>query len=357
MLRKLFLENLSQKAFALAMALVLFVVVHEDKVVVVTTNVPLQINHPSEMVLTSPRVNALRVSVQGTYGALRQLDLEQMDKWHVTLSGNEEEQHTFDPEAYNIPKGLRIVGIRPAVMLIDFEPKESRRVPVVASVEGEPADGYRLTGVDVEPKEVTVEGAASAVKAISEIQTQTILLAGRTQSSGLAVRLRSPPPNVIYADAPAQFQVSLSIEEKQGTLAITGRPVVVRGGDDGWIFEVSPPTVDVTLFGPQRLLTALDANTLVAYVDASNLDSGRRVLHTRPVQFEPAPGITVTEVKPARVTLARREKPPEPVAEEGEQPDASAPGPRDDGSRQKPAPKRPPVAKPASPDTPEKGTE
>jgi YbbR domain-containing protein len=322
-LRKIFLENLTQKVFALALALVLFAIKREDKVALVTATVPVRVTHPPERVLVSPLVDKVRVTIEGKYSRLRELNVDEMPPLDINLSGNEREQIPFEPDDFKVPPGLKVRAIKPAAMLVSFEEKKSKRVPVEAQIEGEPVEGFRLTSVRVEPPEVEVEGAGSAVEAVMRMQTQRIDLSGRDQSATLRVPLAPSPPHLTVVGA-RELAVTLTIEEKLGTRVITARPVAVRGlaeGDAGW--EVSPSTVDITLHGPVRLLQKLDGDSLAAYVDGKDVDVHKRGLQTPRVQFDPPEGLSLVELKPGRVTLVRRSE-------------AEAPGPLPNGPRHAP---------------------
>ena len=96
--------------------------------------------------------------------------------------------------------------------------------------------------------------------------------------------------------------------------------------DSVYGFEVSPATVDITLHGPVRLLDALDASTLTAWVDATGVNPRRKQLHTRVVRFDPPEGLTASELKPDKVTLLQLDPPPDaaPAPPDGGE-DAGAP--------------------------------
>lgn len=318
MLRKIFLENLTQKMFALALALVLFVIKREEKIALVTATVPVRVSHPEDRVLVSPPVEKVKVTIEGRYGKLRELDVDALPPLDINLTGNEQEQITFEPEDFKVPPGLRVRSIRPAAMLVQFEDRESKEVPVEPVLEGEPVEGYRLTSVEVEPPKVRVEGAASAVAAVTRVQTERISLSGRDQSTTLEARLAQTPEHIrVLGPDPPVYRVTLTIEEKLGTRVITARPVELRGlppDHPGW--EISPPTVDVTLHGPVRLLKKVDPESLVAYIDAADVDLRKRGLQTRRPRLDPPPGLTLVEIKPGRVTLVRR--PDAPPSEGGD---------------------------------------
>lgn len=305
MLRRIFLQNLPQKAFALAMAVALVVFVREDKTTQVTATVRVRVAKPEDRVLVSPVVDKVTVVIEGRYGALRKLDMESLAPLDINLTGSEGEQISFEPEMFKLPPGMVVRQVRPAAMVVRFEPKQERRVPVSVVTSGDPAIGFRVTTITVEPPEVQIEGAASVVEAISKVETLPVELAGRSQSAQVLVPLRPQPAFVTFL-GPVKYRVTLTIEEKRGTRMINDVPVTVvgvPGTTPAW--EVSPALVDVTVHGPARLLDALSPASLTAQVEAKDLDRQRRMLYTRPVRVDPPDGLTLVEVKPAKVTLVR----------------------------------------------------
>jgi YbbR domain-containing protein len=305
MMRGLLFDHLPQKAFALALATALLVFVREDKTTQVTAAVRVRVGRPDDRVLVSPIVEKVTVTIEGKYGALRKLDLDSLAPLDLNLTGAEGDQFAFEPEMFKLPPGMVVRTVRPAAMVVRFEAKAQRKVPVTVATSGEPALGFRLTSVTVEPPEVQVEGAASVVEGLSKVETMPVELAGRSQSAQVEIPLR-PAPAFVTLLGPVKYRVALTIEEKRGTRVLNDVPVAVAGvpvAGPGW--EVSPPTVDVTLHGPARLLDALSVAQLTASVDAHELERNRRLLHTRPVKVGTPEGLTLVEVKPAKVTLVR----------------------------------------------------
>jgi YbbR domain-containing protein len=304
-LRGLFLDHLPQKAIAAALAITLVVFVREDKVSSVTTTVRVRVGRPDDRVLVSPMVDKVTVVIEGKYGALRRLDTDQLPPLDLNLSGNEGDQVSFEPEMVKLPAGLSVRSVRPPAMVVRFEPLLQKRVPVNVVTTGEPALGFRITQLRVDPPEVQIEGAASVVEALTRVETLPVELAGRSQSATVEVALRAAPAFVTWM-GPVKYRVALGIEERQGTRVLDDRPVILRGAEaTGAIYELSPGEVDITLSGPARLLDALELDRVVAYVDAPDLGKSKRVLFTRVVGVEFPPGISLTEVKPSKVTLAR----------------------------------------------------
>lgn len=346
LLRRMFLDNFVLKALALALAVTLVLVKREDQTTVVTISVRVRVTHPEHRVLTSPPVDKVNITVEGKYNRLRQFEADNVAAVDVNLSGYEEGQVTFDPEMFRLPPDLKVRAVRPTAMLVRFENRVQRTVPVVAKLEGEPQTGYRVTQVTVEPPSVTVEGAESVVKALERIRTERISLVGRNQTTTLAVSLEPPPAYATYRERGRRYEVTAAIEEKRSTRLIAGVQVEVRNVPvDSPGFEVSPSVVDVTLSGPVGQLSQLETEELVAYVSAADLGPG--TLHTRAVKLDPAEGLTVSDIEPKQVTLLRLPAPPVEVdaggvdAEPGAAPDEKPGKEREKAPRKrKPPPKK-----------------
>ncbi len=329
LLRRIFLENFVLKALALALAVSLVLVKREDQTTVVTISVRVRVTHPENRVLTSPPVDKVKITVEGKYNRLRQFEADNVAAVDVNLSGYEEGQVTFDPELFRLPPDLEVRAVRPAAMLVRFENRVQRTIPVEAALEGEAQTGYRLTQVTVEPPAVTVEGAESVVRALERIETERISLVGRNQTTVLAVSLQPPPAYAGYRERGRRYEVTAVIEEKRSTRMIAGVQVEVRDLPDGTPgYEVSPAAVDVTLNGPVGLLTALEPEELSAFVSAAGL--GPNNVYTRAVRLDPYEGLVVSDIEPTQVTLVRL-PPPRPPPDAGPSdagPPDAAPGGR-----------------------------
>lgn len=323
LLRRIFLENFVLKALALALAVSLVLVKREDQRTVGTVSVRVRVTHPTNRVLTSPPVDKVKITVEGKYNRLRQYEADGVAEVELNLTGYEEGQVTFDPKLFRLPPGLEVQAVWPAAMVVRFENRVQRRVPVKPVFEGEPQTGFRLTQIGVEPIAVTVEGAESVVRKMENVNTAPVSLVGRNQPTVIDVELEAPPRYAGYRERGQRYRVTAFIEEKRKTRMIAGVQVEVRdvpANSPG--FEVSPASVDVTLNGPVGQLSELDPETVVAFVSAAGL--GEENHQTRQVQIETVDGVEVSDREPGQVTLVRLPPPPPPPPPDVGLPDAGA---------------------------------
>lgn len=312
MLREMLTEHMPQKAIALVIAVTLVAMKRDEERMTATTAVRVRVTMPDDRVLVSPTLEEVMVTFEGTAGDVRPLDGATLPDLQVRLTGLEGGQLTFDSEQFTgIPREVKITAVRPPGMLVQLEERVTATVPVEPVFEGEPGRGYRVTQWSVEPPRVTVEGAKSAVERLQNVKTRVVPLGDAVHSMSVLTTLQ-PAPRFVGFLGPHSVRVTVQVDEKTGTRVITARPVEVRGAPPGLSFELSPPTVDITLHGPVRLLDELKVEEMMAYVDVSELNPRRKRPRLMVVSFEPPPGLKSSELKPERVTLLQKEATPQP---------------------------------------------
>jgi YbbR domain-containing protein len=99
------------------------------------------------------------------------------------------------------PLGVEVLQIDPGTVTVTLEPSGQVAAEVHPNIDGEPAPGFVVTGVDVDPKTVAVVGPESRLKGAISVVTSRVSIEGRTsdvvQDVGVGVadaelRLREP---------------------------------------------------------------------------------------------------------------------------------------------------------------------
>lgn len=319
-LRAAILNNLPIKAVALILAVTLVIIKRQESVSERSLIVPIRVtNYPSNLVLVSPPVRQVEVRLRGPQWLLKSVELEPLE---VNLTGVEQDTYTFAHALFDTPSGVSVATVRPPAMLVHFEKKKQKELPVVADIQGAPDPAFRLVEHTIEPPTVIVEGAASAVDKLAQARTAPVNLDQRERSVTVSRPLVAPPENTAFLHGGVPFKVTLVIAEKTSTRQITGLPIQVRGDPVGSFgYEVSPPTGSVTLFGPVRQLDALQPEQLEVFVNVAGADPKKKVLKSREVSAGAPPDLTVREVRPAKVTLVQNDPPPPPPPPDGGVPD------------------------------------
>jgi YbbR domain-containing protein len=182
------------------------------------------------------------------------------------------------------------VQVNPSTISMMFEPSAAKVVPVVPSVEGDPADGFVVGTVTAEPSTVEVMGPVSVLERLTQAITEPVSVNGasapmnETVNIGVpdsAARLRTPQTaRVAVAVMPAPIEWSVSAIE-------------VKARNAHRQVQIAPAHITAWVRGPREAMTS-DGGLFEATVDLEGL---------KPGQFR----VPVSIVAPARVGVVRLE--------------------------------------------------
>ena len=145
---------------------------------------------PEELVITRKSTAEINIRVLGQRAALRDIAAKDLE-YEVNLEGAKPGNAVYlvDETTLVLPQGAQILSRSPATIELEFERRGRKSVRITADLEGEPAEGFVFTEVEVEPPRVWLERARSKVLRLSEVLTETIDVAGLSESLEREVRL------------------------------------------------------------------------------------------------------------------------------------------------------------------------
>lgn len=183
MVEKLF-ENWLLKIISLAFAVVLWFFVMGESRLEVNHIVPLEYqNLPEGLMIANEVPTSVALRISGPRAL--QVNLDPGDiQLRVDLKDLTAGITTFRrlDETLNIPSGLRITRISPSYVDVKLERVRERNVPIQVVLTGEPAPGFRVKSFKSLPEKVTVFGAESELKSVSEVSTEGVDLTNVQES-------------------------------------------------------------------------------------------------------------------------------------------------------------------------------
>lgn len=202
--------------------------------------------------------------------------------------------------------GQEIVGLMftPATVQVIVPIKGSlsnRLVPVRVPIQDNPAPGYSVNDIKIEPTNVTLCCAPNNIlEEVDSVSTNPISIAGITESIVTTATLILPAGVELYLGQSNTVTVTVSVETFDTTWQISVSPVL-EGLPDGFAAVVSPTSIDVTLSGTFAQFQALTPADVSAIIDVAPLDAG--TYEITPVINIPG-DITLVSVNPPNVTLS-----------------------------------------------------
>jgi YbbR domain-containing protein len=302
LLRKLVFENLGLKVLSIVASLALFSIVRgaEDAQRSVFVDVvALLPDASSNRILLSDIPDRVRVTLRGSRALLNSIRRDDIPPVQVTLDDTRARIYYFDPERIEVPAGVEILLIAPTTIPLQWADREQRTLPVQPTLDGRPAPGLMLAGPpEVRPATAEVSGPAPEITPLDHVSTDPINLAalevGRHERRVSLMRL---PPHAEYLGE-SQVTVTLEIAAQIAERVVPRVDVVVVGGH---VRDLRPGRVRVRLRGSPQTLDAMDAPSIVPYVDVSQLDPALGA-QSVPVRVRGVPdGVELVGVEPPDV--------------------------------------------------------
>ena len=208
-------DNLLYKVVALLIACVLWAAAQGVTDVEQSFDIPVQVeNVPENLVVIEESAHEINLRVMGSRAALRQA-AKNIQHYAVSFDGAKagEARLAVNKEQITLPRGARIVASSPSTLVYVLEGVSSKVVPVRADLTGELPAGYKLARVSIDPKDVAIRGAKSAVRNVRELVTDRIDLSSLRETTTLESPVALGYPHVWRKDqSGAPIRVRIEIE-------------------------------------------------------------------------------------------------------------------------------------------------
>ncbi len=267
---------------------------------------------PAGFVEDDIKIEPPQVTVRGLQADLATIASVNLD---VNLSSQRDGTAVIDNElvARSITGTQVDVSITPNRGKVTLSVKQDfvqRTLPVVPVLSGQPAAGYRITSISVEPSAIFASGPADRMSTLTQLSTEALQI---TNATGEIRRLQN-------IDAPA----NLSLERRTVTVIVQVKPIDCGTGATGaacgaYTIQVAPTPdaqppgllitsklrVDVQLTGPLTVLDTIQPGVITAKVSLAGAVAGTAsypVTVTVPANLA-SQGVKAEQPSPIQITL------------------------------------------------------
>lgn len=301
-------ENIPLKLISLALAIVLFSIVHSDVdaqralyVDVVTLLPPASANK----MLVSELPHELKLTVRGSRSRVSGLSRDDLQPLQMDLTDTTNSEYVFDPSALDLGAGLEVIEVTPSRVPLQWVTSAEKRLRVRVPVEGTPKPGFQVrVPVDVRPEQILVRGPEDAVLGATEAETDPMGVEGLgpgTHTRWLSLR---PLPAHITYEGGETVEARVTIEPIVTERTLRGLEVSVVGEGE---LKVRPERVTVTLRGAEGELEAMAVEEVVPYVDVTGAGGNGGGTQPQEVRLRGVPqGVQVERILPDSVLVTRR---------------------------------------------------
>ncbi len=239
-----------------------------------TVEMPLRVRQPAGYLVTNAPTKPITVTVRGPRTILDGVD-ERRSRIALDLDsaaqGDVRVELNTDMIRPELPRRLKVVRIEPARVKVRLERLVRRSLPVRPELAGLPPLGYTPV-TSVSPGEVDVSGPASKVEELKEIKTEPVDLRGAPDPLSRSVLLSWAGDLVSFVTD--HVTVSVTFEPTVMSRKFDHVEVAVRNIGEGLRARLVPPRIDLTVQGPQRVLSSYNLEPGTVFVDAANREPG-----------------------------------------------------------------------------------
>lgn len=160
-----------------------------------------------------------------------------------------------------LPSGLEVRSHAPSGVRFSLDRVGERRVEIRPQIVGQPAPGFTVASVEIQPPVVSLRGANSKIDSFTTVRTEPIDVTGLSSGTKIPAVLDLPqgvePAEAIELEAAIEV---LALNEQR---TFSGVPVHVWG-TTSW--QSSVPLVQVVLQGPAAVLRELSPEDVTVFL-------------------------------------------------------------------------------------------
>lgn len=123
----------------------------------------------------------------------------------------------------SFPFGVEVISYEPKRVKIELDKKLSKKVAVKLKVYGDLPSDHKLIQSQIIPKVITIEGPATILSEVKELQTQLFNWSGITQSDSIKLAINSKDERIKLSQDQVDFQYE--IQPTRANLLIKNVPI------------------------------------------------------------------------------------------------------------------------------------
>lgn len=284
-----------------------YFVVGEDKV---DTHllVPVElVNLPRDLVIANQFKQQLEVTITGPRGLIDGLRRQHISR---TINLAEARPGTMairnDPESIPFPRGIEVLRVQPAHTTLLIDRLKEKQLPVQAETRGEPAAGFELESLQLEPATITINGPEALLSRINLLRTMPIDISGLEATTTIQAPLLLDQ-DLLELLGEAMVNATVVIQEKTGEVRLSKVEPVLIDRREQLSYTLSPRTVQLRIRAPLSMHRDSEAlaRRIILALEVGELELGSHSL-TPTITTDEA--VSVIGINPEQISVKVTEK-------------------------------------------------
>lgn len=194
-------------------------------------------------------------------------------------------------------KDIKDITVIPENVEVNIPIGNTKTVTLETDVSGQPAEGYKINAVSVEPKELLIAGKQQILEGIKSLKTEKIDISNGTADVSKEVGLVIPE-GIEIASATEKVNIFVDIEKVVTSEITVGSFEYINLAED-LMLEGIQGEVAVTIKGAESLISNT-ANNIIFFVDLKDAVEGPNAMD---VLWEAPEGIEIQSVLPHQISV------------------------------------------------------
>lgn len=258
-------------ALGLAVCLWYFVGSQDEAEILASGPIELR-NVPPGLEVVGQSAQQVEVRLRGASALLRDAPLGIL-RAVVDLSGEGQGERAWflGVDSVESPAGVQVMRVEPSQVVLELERTLTATVRVSPRVLGEPATGFEIHRISIEPPELRIEGPESLLSELEQITTEPISAQGLRETYARRLQLEVDPA---LRPAVREVEVRLRIGEERELRTLE---LPIRASGDGAATpdcRIETASVAASLRVPKSMVSRVTPETLFAEVSCEDLAAG-----------------------------------------------------------------------------------
>ena len=267
------LKNWTQKILAILFALIIWALApspQKDGSTEIQFFVPITyVNLPKTLQIISKPVQSVSISIEISQRDLQKVHPSQFQAV-IDLENAEDGVDNFKLSEKNIkaPPNVKVNKISPDSVKLSFEQTIEKELSISPVFAGEPAKGYAISEVIMEPTILKVIGPVSKLNKIEQLETKSINIDGAKSDIETLVYILFPEGVSPIEPKPDFYIARIKLGSEPIKMRFTNIPIGLI--NQVYVTRINPKKFNVLLRGPKSLLENLSKSDIQAVIDLDN---------------------------------------------------------------------------------------
>ena len=207
-----------------------------------------------------------------------------------------ERTYEITKKALRHPQEVKVLKISPDRLTFVFETTLEKKLAIKPVIVGNPAKGYVLEKVELEPEEVTLNGPKTILESLEQIETKTIDIEGISYNMDVITSINLPERLSLVGPEPEFYKAKIEVGSEPISIRFDDIPIGIVNQE--YVTRINPKSFHVLLRGPRSIMQTFSAQDVQAFINLQDYLPGKYKIEASELTLRLRPEIQVQKIWP-----------------------------------------------------------